>query len=45
LKASRETIKTLLKATAARFKWGDNAYFEVLNSDDVTLKKAVAAVE
>jgi carboxyl-terminal processing protease len=44
IKASRETIKTLLKATAARFKWGDNAYFEVMNSDDVTLKKAVEAV-
>ncbi len=39
---SRPAIKTLLKAFAARFKWGDNAYFEALNSDDVTLKKAVA---
>ena len=41
---SRQNIKTLLKAFAARFKWGDNAYFEALNWDDVTLQKAVAAV-
>jgi carboxyl-terminal processing protease len=42
---SRQNIKTLLKAFAARFKWGDNAYFEALNWDDVTLEKAVAAVK
>lgn len=41
---SRDNIKTLLKANAARFKWGDTAYFEVMNSNDVTLAKAVAAV-
>ena len=41
---SSPAIKTLLKAFAARFKWGDNAYFEALNSDDITLKKAVEAV-
>jgi carboxyl-terminal processing protease len=45
LLVSKPAIKTILKAFIARFKWGDNAYFEVLNSDDVTLKKAVAAVE
>jgi carboxyl-terminal processing protease len=44
IRASRETIKTMLKASAARFKWGDNAYFEVMNGDDITLKKAVEAV-
>jgi len=44
LTASRSTIKTILKASAARFKWGDNAYFEVMNSDDAMLKKAVEAV-
>jgi carboxyl-terminal processing protease len=44
LRTSRETIKTLLKAFAARFKWGDNAYFEALNADDATLKKAIEAV-
>ncbi len=42
---SKDAIKTILKATAARFKWGDNAYFEVLNSDDATLKKAIEAIE
>lgn len=44
LLASRQTIKTALKAFAARFKWGDNAYFETVNSDDPTFKKAVEAV-
>lgn len=44
LRSSRQTIKTLLKAFAARFKWGDNAYFEALNANDATLKKAVEAV-
>jgi carboxyl-terminal processing protease len=41
---SRPTIKIYLKAFAARFKWGDNAFFEALNSNDVTLKKAVETV-
>ncbi|MDB5015284.1 MAG: hypothetical protein JWQ84_116 [Mucilaginibacter sp.] len=41
---SRPTMKTLLKAFAARFKWGDSAYFEALNSNDATLKKAVEAI-
>jgi carboxyl-terminal processing protease len=44
LLVSRETIKTVLKAFAARFKWGDNAYFEAVNGDDNTLKKAIAAI-
>jgi len=44
LLVSRPAIKTYLKAFAARFKWGDNAYFEALNSDDITLKKAVEAI-
>ena len=41
---SAPVIKTLIKAFAARFKWGDNAYFEALNSDDATLKKAVESI-
>jgi carboxyl-terminal processing protease len=44
LLVSKQNIKTQLKAMAARFKWGDNAYFEVVNDDDKTLKKAVEAV-
>jgi carboxyl-terminal processing protease len=44
LKESKDNIKLLLKAYAARYKWGDTAYFEVLNSDDTTLKKAIAAI-
>jgi carboxyl-terminal processing protease len=42
---SKPVIKTMLKATAARFKWGANAYYEAINSDDNTLTKAVEAVK
>jgi carboxyl-terminal processing protease len=38
---SGDTIKTLLKANAARFRWGNNAYYRVLNSYDATFKKAL----
>lgn len=44
VKISKQPIKTLLKAYAARFKWGDEAYFETVNNDDAGFKKAVAAV-
>jgi carboxyl-terminal processing protease len=42
LHLSSNIIKTLLKANAARFKWGNNAYYRVLNNDDVTFKTALA---
>ncbi|MBD1392880.1 S41 family peptidase [Mucilaginibacter glaciei] len=38
---SRNVIKTLLKANAARFKWGNNAYYHVLNESDSTFKTAL----
>jgi len=38
---SKNYIKSLIKASAARFKWGDNAYYQVVNSDDTAYKKAV----
>jgi len=41
---SKPYIKTILKSFAARFKWGDNAYFRSLNSTDEALKKAIAAI-
>ena len=44
LAISKPAIKNILKASAARFKWGTDAYYEALNSDDVTLKKAVEAI-
>ena len=44
LSVSKEAIKTLLKASAARFKWGDNAFFQVLNGNDATLKQAITAI-
>jgi len=44
VKISKDNIKLLLKAFAARFKWDDAAYYQVLNNDDETLKKAIAAI-
>ena len=41
---SKEAIKTQIKANAAWFKWGYNAYFEALNNNDPVLKKAVEAL-
>ena len=38
---SEANIKLYLKANAARFKWGDDAYYHIINQDDATLKKAV----
>jgi carboxyl-terminal processing protease len=42
---SRPTIKTMLKAYAARFKWGDAAYYQTINDDDTAFKTAIAAVK
>lgn len=39
--AGKNQLKNLIKAYAAHFKWGDDAYFKMLNSDDATLKKAI----
>lgn len=44
IRLSKPYLKTLVKAFAAHFKWGDNAYFRALNSDDETLKRAIAAL-
>jgi len=41
---SRKPIKTLLKAYAARFKWGDEAYYQTVNNQDEGFKKAIAAI-
>ena len=38
---SANNIRLYLKAAAARFKWGDEAYFKTINKDDPTLKKAI----
>ena len=42
--AGKAHIKTLLKAHAAHFKWGDAGYYRALNATDVALKKAVEAL-
>jgi carboxyl-terminal processing protease len=44
IRISKEPIETLLKAYAARFKWGDEAYYQTVNSDDVAFRRAVEAV-
>jgi carboxyl-terminal processing protease len=41
LRLSKDYIKSILKASAVRFKWGDNAFHEVLNGNDVAYKKAL----
>ncbi len=38
---SKQNMKLYIKAFAARFKWGDDAYFKTINKDDPTLKAAV----
>ena len=44
LAASKAHLKTLLKANAAHFKWGDAGYYKALNSTDIALKKAVESL-
>ncbi|TWR24048.1 S41 family peptidase [Mucilaginibacter pallidiroseus] len=41
LLVSGNIIKSLIKANAARFKWGSNAYYQVLNHTDNTVKVAL----
>jgi carboxyl-terminal processing protease len=41
LQLSAKGIKTLLKANAARFRWGNNAYYRVVNNDDLTFRSAL----
>lgn len=44
IRLAKPHLKQYIKAFAARFKWGDNAYFEVLNQDDDGIKKALTAI-
>jgi carboxyl-terminal processing protease len=41
---SKPAIECYLKASAARFKWGDNAFFQVTNSGDTAFNRAVAEI-
>jgi len=45
IRISRPYIKLRLKASAARFKWGNDAYYEVINQQDQTLQRAVEALK
>jgi len=44
IKQSDKKIRLYIKAMAARFKWGDEGYFKVMNQDDATLKAAVGVL-
>ncbi|CAM3723306.1 S41 family peptidase [Mucilaginibacter galii] len=41
---AKDYVKTLIKAQAARFKWGNEWYYRVINQNDAAILKAVAAV-
>lgn len=41
---SKDNLKTILKAFAARFSWGDEEYYKNLNANDAVIKKAVEAI-
>jgi carboxyl-terminal processing protease len=41
---AKNYLKILLKAQAARFKWGNEWYYRILNQSDAGVMKAVAAV-
>ncbi len=42
--ANKSFLKTMLKAQAARFKWGSEWYFRVMNQNDAGVQKAVEAI-
>ena len=44
IRASAEYIKLLIKAGAIRLKWGNAAYYQLLNSRDEDVKAAINAV-
>jgi carboxyl-terminal processing protease len=44
IRISKPYLKTLLKSYAARFKWGDDAFYKSLNTNDPVLKKGIEAV-
>jgi len=44
IRLSKPYLKVLLKSFAARFKWGDGAYYKSLNANDEVLKKGIEAI-
>ncbi|MFD2148299.1 S41 family peptidase [Mucilaginibacter antarcticus] len=42
--SSKDNLKNLIKAFAARFKWGDEEYYRTLNANDATIRKAVESI-
>jgi len=44
IRLSKPYLKVILKSFAARFKWGDDAYYKSLNADDALLKKGIEAI-
>lgn len=43
--SDKEALEKRLKANLARFKWRNEGYFEVLNSDDSMIKKSLEVME
>jgi carboxyl-terminal processing protease len=41
----KESLEKRLKANMARFKWRNEGYYEVLNTDDAVIKKALEVLE
>ncbi len=41
----KESLEKRLKANLARFKWRNEGYYEVLNTDDAVIKKAIGVLE
>jgi carboxyl-terminal processing protease len=41
---SKNLMRLYIKATAARFKWGDEVYYKILNQNDETLRAAIRCV-
>jgi carboxyl-terminal processing protease len=44
ISVAKDYMKTLLKAHAARFKWGNEWYYRIINQNDAVVLKAVAAL-
>lgn len=43
--AQKETLQRRLEAYLGRFRWRNNGYYQVLNSDDAVIKKALEEVK
>jgi hypothetical protein len=42
--ASKNRVKNIIKAMAARLAWGESTYFQVLNQQDETFMRAMETI-